>query len=195
MPQLACVPANALGVGGFHICITHIQEIKMSVKKVFTLLVAVLAGLLLFTSPAQAGNPHFIKNATSATLSGANLVVNFKEAGLPSGAVETVVVAATATTTYECVNNGGKNPSASNKTTTVTDVSESGTFTANKNGNIVGSLTLTPPTAADLGFSCPPGQTVTFVGVEYSNVTITDTTSGATTSFPGTFSYTNPAAP
>jgi hypothetical protein len=167
----------------------------MLVKKVFALLVAVLAGLLFFTSPAQAGNPHFIKNATNATLSGSNLVVSFKEAGLPSGSVQTVIASATATTTYECVNKGGKNPSASNKTTTVTEVSDSDTFRADRNGNIVGSLTLTPPTAADLGFSCPPGQTVTFVGVEYSNVTITDTTSGATTSFPGTFSYTNPAAP
>lgn len=167
----------------------------MSIKKLFTLLVAVLAGLLLFTSPAQAGSPHFIKNATAATVSGSSLVVSFKEAGLPSGAVETVTATATATTTYECVNNGGKNPSASNKTTTATPVSKTEPFTADRNGNIIGSLTLTPPSAADLGFSCPSGQTVTFVGVNYSNVVITDATSGATTTFPGTFSYTNPAAP
>jgi hypothetical protein len=142
-----------------------------------------------------AGSPHFIKNATSATLSGSNLVVNFKEAGLPSGATETIQTTATATTTYECVNNGGHNPSASNKTTTVTQVSQTGTFTADKNGNLVGSQTLSPPSAQDLGFSCPPGQTVTFVGVSYSNVTVTDLTSGATFSIPGTFTYTNPSAP
>jgi hypothetical protein len=147
------------------------------------------------TASAASGNPHFIKNATSANLSGADLTVSFKEAGLSSGAVETVTVSATATTTYECVNGGGKNPSASNKTTTQTDVSASGTFTADKNGNITGSLTLSPPTAAQLGFSCPPGQTVTFVSVSYTDVTLTDTTSGATATFPGTFSYTNPSAP
>ena len=166
-------------------------------KRIFATIAAIVTALFLFSNPAVAanGNAHFIKNATSATLSGSSLVVNFKEAGLSSGAVETVTVTATATTTYECVNNGGNNPQASNKTTTETDVSTSGTFTADKNGNITGSLTLIPPSATELGFSCPPGQTVTFVSVTYSNVVITDTTSGASTSFPGTFEYTNPLAP
>lgn len=167
-------------------------------KRIFAILAAIVTALFLFSSPATAanGNAHFIKNATSATLSGSSLVVSFKEAGLPSGAVETVTVTATATTTYECVNGGGNNPKASNKTTTKTDVSASGTFTADQNGNITGSLTLTPPSATALGFSCPPGQTVTFVSVTYSNVVITDSTSGATFSFgTKTFTYTNPLAP
>lgn len=154
-------------------------------------------GLVMLAGiPASAGgNPHFIKNATTASLSGANLTANFKEAGLASGSVETITLSATATTTYECVNNGGHNPSASNKTTTSTQVSQSGSFTADKNGNVTGSLTLSPPSASDLGFSCPPGQTVTFVSVTYSNVTLTDSTSGASFAFSGTFSYTNPDAP
>ena len=95
--------------------------------------------------------------------------MKFKEAGLPSGAVETITSSASATTTYECVNGGGHNPSASNKTTTKSEVSKTGTFTADKNGNVVGSQTLSPPSAASLGFSCPPGQTVTFVSVSYTN--------------------------
>jgi hypothetical protein len=166
-------------------------------KRIFTIVAAMIMALFMFSGPATAanGNPHFIKNATSATLSGSSLVVKFKEAGLSSGSVETVTVTATATTTYECVNNGGNNPKASNKTTTATEVSTSGTFTADKNGSITGSLTLTPPTASDLGFACPPGQTVTFVSVTYSNVVITDATSGASTSLGGRFSYTNPLAP
>ena len=154
-------------------------------------LVVALAGV----AAAANGSPHFIKNATSASLSGADLVVKFKEAGLPSGAVETITSSASATTTYECVNGGGHNPSASNKTTTKSEVSKTGTFTADKNGNVVGSQTLSPPSAASLGFSCPPGQTVTFVSVSYTNVAINDATSGASFSLPGTFSYTNPAAP
>ncbi|MET3350540.1 UNVERIFIED_ORG: hypothetical protein ABID57_002232 [Arthrobacter sp. UYEF1] len=166
-------------------------------KRIFAIIATLVTALFLFNSPATAatGNAHFIKHATSATLSGSSLVVSFKEAGLSSGAVETVTVTATAETTYECVNGGGHNPKAANKTTTKTDVSTSGTFTADKNGNITGSLTLTPPSATALGFSCPPGQTVTFVSVTYTNVVITDTTSGASTSFPGTFNYTNPLAP
>jgi hypothetical protein len=147
------------------------------------------------TAFAANGNAHFIKSATSASLSGSNLVVTFKEAGLSSGSTETIQSTATATTTYECVNNGGKNPKASNKTTTVTQVNQTGTFTADQNGNLVGSQTLSPPSATDLGFTCPSGQTVTFVGVTYSNVSVNDLTSGASTALPGTFSYTNPAAP
>lgn len=158
--------------------------------------IAAVALVALFAVPsAFAGNAHFIKHATNASLSGSDLVCNFKEAGLESGSVETITCSATATTTYECVNGGGHNPSASNKTTTTTDVSASGDFTANKNGNVVGSLTLSPTTAAQLGFSCPPGQTTTFVGVTYEKVSISDATSGATQSIPGTFSYTNPSAP
>src|SRR3954452_9605140 len=87
------------------------------------------------TAPALAanGSPHFIKNATSATLSGSTLNVTFKEAGLSSGAVETVSVSATATTVYECVNGGGKNPAASNKKSFTTTVAKTGNFTADKN--------------------------------------------------------------
>jgi hypothetical protein len=144
---------------------------------------------------ASAGNAHFIKNATSASLSGSNLVCTFKESGLESGSVETVTCSANARTTYECVNNGGHNPSASNKTTTDTRVSGSGTFTADRNGNINGSVTASPPTAAQLGFSCPSGQTVTFVSVIYSGVSISDSTSGASLNIPGTFTFTNPSAP
>jgi hypothetical protein len=154
-----------------------------------------LLGLALTAQTALAGNAHFIKNATSASISGANLVASFKEAGLESGSVETVRLSATTATAYECVNGGGHNPSASNKRTFVTTSSTSGSFSADRNGNIVGSLTLSPPTAAQLGFSCPSGQTTTFVGVSYSNVSLTDLTSGASTSLPGTFSYTNPKAP
>src|SRR4051812_47043061 len=154
-----------------------------------------ITALAVTGASAASGSPHFIKNATSASLSGANLVCKFKEAGLASGAVETVSCSATESVTYECVNGGGKNPSASNKHTFVTTVSKSGTFTADKNGNIVGSLTLSPASASSLGFSCPPGQTVTFVGVTYSNVAVTDVTSGASIALPGTFSFTNPSAP
>jgi hypothetical protein len=164
-------------------------------RKIGIIAVVSLMALALAAVPAFAGSPHFIKNATGATLSGSNLVVKFKEAGLASGSVETVTSSATATTTYECVNGGGKNPSASNKTTTVTDVSKTGTFTADKNGNLVGTQTLSPPTAAQLGFSCPPGQKTTFVGVTYSDVSVRDTTSLATFSIPGTFSYRNHSAP
>jgi hypothetical protein len=155
------------------------------------------AGLIVgaIAPAASAGNAHFIKSATSASLDGANLVCNFKEAGLSSGAVETIACTASESVTYECVNGGGSNPGASNKHTSQTTGGASGTFPADQNGNVSGSLTIHPQSAAAVGFTCPPGQTVTLVSVTYSNVRITDATSGASISIPGTFTYTNPSAP
>src|SRR3954463_922895 len=113
-------------------------------KKVLVVLAAsmTVAALAASGATAASGSPHFIKNASSASLSGANLVCKFKEAGLAAGSVETVTCSATETVVYECVNGGGKNPAASNKKSFTTGVSRTGTFTADKNGNIVGTLTL-----------------------------------------------------
>jgi hypothetical protein len=148
---------------------------------------AVLVMIGLTTPAAFAGSPHFIKNATFATRSGDNLVVSFKEAGLESGSVETVTASALATATFECVNGGNNVPSDPKKTVISSEVSASGEFSADKNGNIEGSLTITPPSAADVGFSCPPGQTATRTNVSYSNVKIVDEDSGATFDIKGTF--------
>jgi hypothetical protein len=156
---------------------------------------AVLTIALLEGAMAATGNAHFIKNATGASLNGSSLVCKFKEAGLAAGSTETVTCSTTETIVYECVNGGGKNPAASNKKTFSTAASTSGKFTADKNGNIVGTLTINPVSAASLGFSCPSGQRVTLVSVSYSNITITDQTSGASQAVSGTLSYTNPSAP
>jgi hypothetical protein len=155
----------------------------------------VVAGLMV--PAAFAGNAHFIKSQSGVRLSGANLVCFFKEAGLESGSTEAITCSGDEVVTYECVNGGGKNPSASNKRSINTTFAQPGNFTADKNGNVVGSLTVTPASASSVGFSCPPGQTTTFVSVCYSNVSITDSTSGASV---GPFAsqplcFTNPNAP
>jgi hypothetical protein len=164
-------------------------------------LLAVAAAALCAVPAAFAGNAHFIKSATGVSIvtSGANagnLICSFKEAGLESGSSETITCSGDEVVTYVCVNNGGTTPSASNTTATDTSFSQSGTFSADKNGNVVGSLTVSPASAASIGFSCPSGQTVTFVSVCYSNVTITDSTSGTVAGpFEGPFCFTNPNAP
>src|SRR5437763_11248671 len=162
------------------------KEVFIRMRKITAVVAGALAVAAIAAPSAMAGNAHFIKNATSASLSGSSLVCKFKEAGLESGSVETVTCNATESITYECVNGGGKNPAASNKHTFATTATKTGQFTADKNGNVVGPLTLTPASASSLGFSCPPGQTVTFVSVTYSDVTITDSTSGASIAIPGT---------
>ena len=159
-------------------------------------LVAVVVAALGVGAAAPAlgaGNAHFVKS--SASLSGADLVASFKEAGLAAGSVETVTLQAQESVAYECVNGGGKNPSASNKRIFATTGAVSGSFSADRNGNINGSLELAPASAASLGFSCPPGMKTTFVGVTYSGVQLVDSTSGAQTSLGGTFSFQNPSAP
>ena len=151
------------------------------------LLIALCAPLVLVMAtavPAHAVSPHFV--SASAQLSGANLTVNFKEAGLGTNQLISYTASADATATYVCVNNGGSNPSASNKTTVSGPVSASGTFNSGKNGNVTASLTLNPPSAGD--FSCPKGQTEAIAQVTYTNVAITDTTNGITEPIPGTFS-------
>src|SRR6266508_5947431 len=97
---------------------------------IFALLVAAVAAPAAFAG----GSPHFINNATFSSISGSSLVCNFKEAGLAAGSTETITCGATEAVTYECVNGGGKNPSAANKTTFQTSASSSGEFTVDKNG-------------------------------------------------------------
>jgi len=151
------------------------------------LLIALCAPLVLIVAvatPAHAVSPHFI--SASAQLSGTNLNVNFKEAGLGTNQLIDYTASADATATYVCVNKGGANPSASNKTTVSGPVSDSGTFSSGKNGNVVASLTLSPPGPGS--FSCPNGQTEAIAQVTYTNVAITDTTNGVSEPIPGTFS-------
>jgi hypothetical protein len=152
-------------------------------KRLFALLSASLLALFAFATTAQAVSPHFVQ--ASAHLSGTNLVVDFKEAGLGTNQLITYVASADSTVTYVCVNRGGANPSASNKTTISGPVSASGSFSSGKNGQVTASLTLNPPGPGS--FSCPSGQSLQIAQVSYTNVAITDTTNGITEPIPGTF--------
>lgn len=144
-----------------------------------------LAGFVMAAPAALAVSPHFV--AESASISGSNLIVSFHESGLGTNQLITYTASADATATYVCVNNGGANPSASNKTAVSGPVSATGTFSSGKNGTINQSLTLTPP-APPSTFSCPKGQKQETAEVTYTNVTITDTTNNITEPIPGTFS-------
>jgi hypothetical protein len=151
------------------------------------LLIALCAPFVLIVAvatPAHAVSPHFI--FANAQLSGTNLVVNFKEAGLGTNQQITYVASADSTVTYVCVNRGGANPSASNKTTISGPVSATGTVSSGKNGQVTSSLTLNPPGSG--GFTCPSGQRLDIAQVSYTNVAVTDTTNGITEPVSGTFS-------
>jgi hypothetical protein len=129
------------------------------------LVVSVVTVLFLATA-ALAANIHFLSASDAA--SGDNLLVKFRIAGVGNGQI-TVTVNATATAEYACINNGGKNPKAANKHSVVADVSASGTFKSDKNGNVTGSLTVSPPPNHLTG---PPGMHDVLLSVTYEDVTV-----------------------
>jgi hypothetical protein len=142
-----------------------------------------LAGFTMAAPAALAVSPHFI--SASGTLNGdGSLTVKFKEAGLGTNQLINYALTADATATYVCVNKGGANPSASNKTTVSGPVSATGSFSSGKNGNVTASLTVSPPPS---DITCPPGQSLQLASVSYTNVVLTDTTNNVSISL-GDFS-------
>ena len=130
--------------------------------------------------PALAVSPHFI-NASGTLNANGSLTVSFKEAGLGTNQNIDYVLTADATATYVCVNRGGANPSAQNKTTVSGPVTASGTFASGRNGNVTASLTAQPPPS---DISCPRGQTLELASVSYTNIVLTDTTNNVSITVP-----------
>jgi hypothetical protein len=147
-------------------------------------LVAVLATAAVAVPTALAVSPHFIRADGTLNANG-SLTVNFKEAGLGTNQLINYTLTADNTVTYVCVNRGGANPSASNKTTVSGPVSASGTFSSGKNGQVTASLTVQPTGPGS--FSCPPGQSLEIAQVSYTNVVLTDTTNNVSIAVDGTF--------
>jgi hypothetical protein len=114
------------------------------------------------SSPAYAGvsGAHF--NYVNVTISGNTLTVEGREAGLGNVDQVHIVLSATA----ECINNGGNHPRAVNKTS----ITREGDFPV-QNGHADFSFSAT----AVFQPSCSPPMTV-----RWSNITVTDTTTGLT---------------
>ncbi|WP_256206409.1 hypothetical protein [Nocardioides luteus] len=166
---------------------------SMRIQNVFTAIAATAGAAVLAAAPAFAsGSPHFINNLTKVTSADlTSITVAFKEAGLESGSVETITVTAHLEATYQCVNRGGHNPDDPKKTVISGDYSKSGEFTAARNGNVTGSLTVTAPAASSV-LDCPSGQTSVHTVSTWSNVSVTDADTSATVSVAGTYSFGKP---
>lgn len=148
----------------------------------------ILAAMLLVAfsvTAVLAANPHFLRASASGPSSSGTLTVSFKIAGLGDNETITVTASADATAVYACQNNGGHFPSDPKKTQVSGPVSASGNFTSGQNGQIVGTLTLSPPATT---LSCPSGQHRVLVSVSYANVAVSG--GGDTASIPGTFART-----
>jgi hypothetical protein len=131
---------------------------------------------LVFAGTALADAPQFHAASSSVNSSGA-LVVSFDERGLGNNNID-YTLTADATAVYACINGGGNHPQAANKETRSAQVSAGGSFEA-KNGRVVASLTAGPLSAGT--FSCPSGQRLVLASVSYTNIVLTDTTNGVST--------------
>jgi hypothetical protein len=147
-------------------------------KRRIAVLALVFVAFALVAQQALAVSPHFVRASGTLNANG-SLTVDFKEAGLGTNQNIDYVLSADATATYVCVNRGGANPSAQNKTTVAGPVTATGTFNSGKNGQVTASLTVSPPPS---DISCPPGQSLELAQVAYSNVILTDTTNNVSIS-------------
>ena len=138
-------------------------------RRVLTLLAIPFAAVFTMAAPALAGSAHYVDGTVTASRTGDTLTVSGKEAGL--GNLDQVHVVASVTAA--CLNPGGNYPQAANKET----VTAAGDFPV-QNGKAYFALSLT----AVFQPSCSPPMSVVF-----SDVTVTDTTNGITTTLAGPF--------
>lgn len=123
---------------------------------------AAVAAAVIFAAPAAfAGSPHFVGTPVY-TVSGSTVTVQAKEAGLGDEAQ----IVAVLTGTLACVNPGGNQPSAANKTSFTTTSAE-----PVQNGKADYTITGT----GDFQPSCSPPMTVQVVSLQ-----LQDTTNGLT---------------
>ena len=129
-------------------------------KKFLAGLALTVGAVALIAPTVWAGSPHFV--TVQATTSGNTLTVSGKEAGLGNETQVHIVVTADAL----CVNRGGNNPNATNKTS----VTAAGDFPV-QNGKAVFSLTAT----AVFQPNCSPPM-----GVVFENIVVSDAEHGVT---------------
>lgn len=142
---------------------------------------------------AVAANAHYVRGP-NASLNSPSVTVTWKAAGLGDNVIEEYRADATGSARYQCVNNGGKCPAAANKQSVTGDVSAFGAFSSGKNGTITGSLTLDPP---DSTLNCPGGQHRELTAASFTNIRLTDLTSGPANvpTIPSSLSFAGPECP
>ena len=150
---------------------------RMNFLRPLLVLLIAVATTIGLASSVSADAPKFHSASASVNGSGA-LVVNFDERGLGNTNID-YTLTADSTAVYACINGGGNHPQAANKETVNGDVAGGGSFEP-KNGRVVASLSAGPISAG--AFSCPSGQRLVLASVSYTNILLTDTTNGVSTS-------------
>jgi hypothetical protein len=134
-------------------------------------------------------SPHFI-SATSGINAAGALVVNFKEAGLGDNQNIDYALTGDVSATFGYVNKGGN--VVQGEPWGATDVVlATGTFSSGKNGQVTATLTSDAPA---LNLKQPSGKGWNLVyDISYTNLVLTDTTSGAFIAVPDASVDTFPA--
>jgi hypothetical protein len=154
--------------------------------KKLSILTCTMIALGFMATTVRAQNPHFLRCGASGVNSDGSLNVSFRIAGLGANQSLTVTASADGSAVYACLNHGQKCPNAANKSTVTGTVTAQGTFTSGKNGSIRGSLEIDPPSNASL--TCPNGQRLVLVSVDFTNVSVSAPGAGDCDTSPGTFS-------
>jgi hypothetical protein len=154
--------------------------------KKLSILTCTMIALGFMATTVRAQNPHFLRCGASGVNSDGSLNVSFRIAGLGANQSLTVTASADGSAVYACLNHGQKCPNAANKSTVTGTVTAQGTFTSGKNGSVRGSLEIDPPSNASL--TCPNGQRLVLVSVDFTNVSVSAPGAGDCDTSPGTFS-------
>ena len=134
----------------------------------YVALTIALSGLLVFAAGTVSAAANFKSSSFSVNDQG-QLACSFDVSGLGNVSSTPGSCTATSTADYQCINNGGKNPAAGNKSTSTGAVGTSQQVPVH-NGRATGSLTINP--VGPGGFTCPGGQTLYLVSSCYTNVSM-----------------------
>src|SRR5947209_12765404 len=135
----------------------------------FLIVTLVLVGVLAFGAATASAAANFKSQSFSVNNQG-QLVCSFDVSGLGNVSSTQGSCTATSTAVYQCINNGGRNPSAGNKHTSKGETGTEVTIPVH-NGRAQGDITVDP--AGPGTFTCPSGQTLYLVSACYTDISLT----------------------
>jgi hypothetical protein len=131
-------------------------------------------------------NAHFVSASSSVDPMTGVLTVNFHEAGLGNNTQVNVTLTGDAHATYQWFNNGSNKPQGQPFNVDQT-FSLTGTFSSDKNGEVRGTFTVSPPGLDAFLATHHAANWTPVLSVSYTNVVVTDVTNNTSTLDAGIF--------
>jgi hypothetical protein len=136
----------------------------------FWICLALMISALAFAASSASAAANFHGTPTFTINNAGQLICSGDVSGLGNVSSTQATCSATSVAVYQCINKGGHNPSAGNKSTSTGAVSNTQQVPVH-NGRATANLTLNPTGPGSFG--CPPGQTLYLVSVCYNDITLT----------------------